>query len=1778
MSVDYDNPGSSTLKTRTTDAHEYKRAKKRKREAQAEPESPPVVKKHKSKSRWNQSQIPVTPSKASTPQQGSPFHVQTVSLYLPLPPIAQSHPLQGLCAEHLSPLILTYYAPLRGVVLSFHNARLSADPQQDPPGEAGTVLAQAIGEYAALHVWVTTEFLVFRPQKGNAIEGWINLENEGNIGLVCWNFFNATVERQRLPKDWNWIPGGLDVGGPRNRKKKLKGGERNDPMGLDQEEIVPQVNGVNDIEGHFEDGGGRRIKGLMHFVVKDVESSRSSGGDNGFLSIEGTLLGEIEERRLRESETKYVVSRGRKQQRKEKVAPDEDDDVGAKIPKKSRSRVLWTVNAVRPPYSAAGQEPTIAQLLEQISEIVPLESEDWGLEDYAVEVNGFECLHFSEATHVLKEDDEVCIRPLGTSDLRFRKISGRHQISCDGKHLIDGVAFGRPLLRRANRPPIRIPPRKRRRLADNEDDEGDFEAQRQVVVPTGLGTGEGSLSESDSSEDAVIASDDEEDLNAELVGILNDLDPSIDGIKNPHGPNGCSASLVRDDSVHLDTVARRRPEHAKGLGISGSSLLIDENGTRFPERYDNPLLDAFADDESDRKASSSTQTTQGGRILRSKRRQKDRSRIASSAQDEDKRGAHGMDKRTLQIDKAELDTPATVPLGSSDNSDDADFEPSHDAGVDTDESDKENATPGSEISTDIDVRSQPCLYCVQDGADCVIKEAAELAGKIDSSFSSGSESDTDETSSSGFSTSDSTSSDSGDEAADGTRARRARHMAGDQSTSSSGTSSSSGSSSDSESEQSPREQRASRQGGNVPSPKEVAANARIDSHKEEPKATVPPGSGRRGTKMRNQRRRDRKKILRLQEAGKLPRDATIADLRKLEADPTGQPFEDTGQQQTDPTESENTQFQAKQQALLQAISSENVDGKDNLETNQASSVAATHIPRPSPDSIATRRSGTVIATVEKSTSSSSEKTLIDTGAEATSKEHVGQEEHVLLESSNSQDVSQAHVIHSPSQPVNDVVAVPKPRMRLDMESSRRLLFGALGHRAPKTKEDEVTLQAKLMNDAQFSKKPLPQTVEDNDSGVKSSPSAEQTARWEDKIELSAVECCHDGIELSTPPFPFVQRWDPQQQRGYGHEKTGFSQKSKKRKRNHKHYEASFEPYKEHPTFEQSPYETGTYVQNENPNENSEEQGAIDRDMSDENLQAANEQLLRETEETYGGIRGGSDAPEDLPRLPEDLSACPILEHVACSAGTIIAFKQLDMSSKTNWQPRISEYRSALIDSVLDDGTLSVRMALRDQSHGGKRYDQDTGQRLYSKFEMPGYNEDEIDDNNGLLELAFADLIEPKLVRAFEKEAEPIETDKPSSGAILNADSVESRDQQATIDAQSSIPSDSIVQQALQEIRNPRKDAEVTEQVRREIHDLIKDAGWRSSIQSNGSTRHDNADASQVDQNHEMVEDPQRPEAAQNTNYDGPSSPRFTGFSSSPPAEEYQEAEAQVIYPTLKSASSGPYDETTDDPDRTMADTSSQADREAIQAIREEFEKELIKPAAWKASNDHPQSYDGANSPPIIASEEPKEKSISPPTKSLTNTIPDSQPPRNIPMTLPGSLHKYNHSSSDNDELPDLNTVFTSFSSQRASIKPEHHSSSLDEAFMQTLPSYKSKRNSSPTHSNHNKPPSSSAPARSSDIKTKSKSNKTKSAQRPNRYEAAPRSSQDWIGTQVVDLTMSSDPVAMTMEEEDAVRDGDVEVVDSGGSSLPKGPGWVSKKNKKEKGLRQGGEGRIQMVR
>ncbi len=274
-------------------------AKKRKRSEHLDTSLASPTKKHRSKHPAKGQAITAHIFQSLDSAEASPFSQQTSSLYLPLSPICQRQPLQGLCAEHLSPLILTYYPPLNGVVLSYANVKLSERLPQHEDKEEEPILARSIDEYAVSYVWITADFLLFRPKRDCMIEGWINLQNEGNLGLVCWNYFNASIERKRLPKEWRWVPGGV---GYRSKSQKLKRPATDSSMETDDGEETVNSNGAGDEEGHFVDRDGEKVGGMITFRVQDMETSRSADREQGFLSIQGTTLSEEEERELREEE------------------------------------------------------------------------------------------------------------------------------------------------------------------------------------------------------------------------------------------------------------------------------------------------------------------------------------------------------------------------------------------------------------------------------------------------------------------------------------------------------------------------------------------------------------------------------------------------------------------------------------------------------------------------------------------------------------------------------------------------------------------------------------------------------------------------------------------------------------------------------------------------------------------------------------------------------------------------------------------------------------------------------------------------------------------------------------------------------------------------------------------------------------------------------------------------------------------------------------------------------------------------------------------------------------------------------------------------------------------------------------------------------------------------------------------------------------------------------------------------------------------------------------
>ncbi|KAH9842123.1 SHS2 domain [Teratosphaeria destructans] len=260
-----------------TDATPDKKSKGRKVRAPNEAQSAAGSSKDVGHSSTDRSQPQIQSDEVL--ERHTPFQQQTSSFYLALSPCAQSFPVEGLCAEHISPLLLTYFAPLKGVVISYSNPRLSEGPEDVYPSSSKkSVLAQSIDEYAVNFVWLTADFTIFRPSIGTYLEGYVNLQNESLLGLVCYNYFNAGIDRTRLPKEWKWVG--------------------------DDDASSKRQNGLKEGGGYWVDGEGKKVEGRLVFKVKDFEPTPAADGTVGSINVAGTMLGEVDDRKMDEQESR----------------------------------------------------------------------------------------------------------------------------------------------------------------------------------------------------------------------------------------------------------------------------------------------------------------------------------------------------------------------------------------------------------------------------------------------------------------------------------------------------------------------------------------------------------------------------------------------------------------------------------------------------------------------------------------------------------------------------------------------------------------------------------------------------------------------------------------------------------------------------------------------------------------------------------------------------------------------------------------------------------------------------------------------------------------------------------------------------------------------------------------------------------------------------------------------------------------------------------------------------------------------------------------------------------------------------------------------------------------------------------------------------------------------------------------------------------------------------------------------------------------------------------
>ncbi|TGJ80779.1 hypothetical protein E0Z10_g7980 [Xylaria hypoxylon] len=162
-----------------------------------------------------------------------------------------------------------------GVLLAYRSPRIGEAPGQ------GSLTENSGMEDMALLESVNEAAVSF---------GLVNIQSGGHIGVVCWNKFNASIESERLPRDWRWVDQHS------SKRTSEAEAETTSPSPEAQDDTEADHTEVH-ATGYWVDGQGSKItaESPICFRIKNYEVG--SSGDYGYLSIEGTMLTEEEEQK-----------------------------------------------------------------------------------------------------------------------------------------------------------------------------------------------------------------------------------------------------------------------------------------------------------------------------------------------------------------------------------------------------------------------------------------------------------------------------------------------------------------------------------------------------------------------------------------------------------------------------------------------------------------------------------------------------------------------------------------------------------------------------------------------------------------------------------------------------------------------------------------------------------------------------------------------------------------------------------------------------------------------------------------------------------------------------------------------------------------------------------------------------------------------------------------------------------------------------------------------------------------------------------------------------------------------------------------------------------------------------------------------------------------------------------------------------------------------------------------------------------------------------------------
>ena len=290
-----------------TDSPEAKRKKRKTKSHEIQATPPPQERLTTDSPSTNRTPKPKTSKRRAAPP---PVVMQEVARWVPLWPRGWHQPVTAAIEQHFAPKLHRYDGDMGGVLLGYSNVCLNDRPTRKGAAtqDQEAVKLLSVNEFGVGFCWLIADLELFLPKRGSWMEGELILQNQGHVGVVCWDKFNASIEASRLPPKWTWVAAPED---------DLANGDFSMDVDGDQgEEYVASATPL----GYWTDESGSKVEGKLRFRIKNYDVGLS--GDHSFLCIEGTMLDEEQENRLREKELKLAGGAGGFKRRPQRMLPE----------------------------------------------------------------------------------------------------------------------------------------------------------------------------------------------------------------------------------------------------------------------------------------------------------------------------------------------------------------------------------------------------------------------------------------------------------------------------------------------------------------------------------------------------------------------------------------------------------------------------------------------------------------------------------------------------------------------------------------------------------------------------------------------------------------------------------------------------------------------------------------------------------------------------------------------------------------------------------------------------------------------------------------------------------------------------------------------------------------------------------------------------------------------------------------------------------------------------------------------------------------------------------------------------------------------------------------------------------------------------------------------------------------------------------------------------------------------------------------------------------------